>query len=469
MFYICIAFQQLFVYNLQTISQIPFYALQEQSMPYITFDTLENIFAWNEGFFSRVMSTAVMLRISERGLYSIEHAVLKNLTAAVERGSWFSQRCIPALHALCEENNTAKMQYFNQKRISVPENWQDMLMLAQQSQNQYLLLYNNSFPCAESGYKRVVSVGDSQYELSVCDLLESKLDILYNTKTMQIFWRQDNTSYLQYLLLGFIGIYLTSCIANNIVYVLQIDNISERIAKKVTEQDKLLDEQSCRSFLRHNFTEKYDEIISHLNFDNGKPSFVKLKLMRQNMILLPLLVYLTWQILIVSDFIILQSDQVASVLLLIFMWVEYAAVNLKADVYTSYNVSLICAMLFLISVRIHYTLDNPYLLVLCIIFGIRSFFKFFAYCCYEAKVHSEQNFLISCVRVVLRVYDFLVFSYLVENGISISEPDSILAEIRKSIVMFVSFILGAILFLFHLESKIEIQNIVDSKFKKSQI
>lgn len=434
-------------------------------MPYAMFDTLQNVDSWNSGFMARLLASGNLLRISERGLYYIEQQAVRNLRAAVLQRSWSSQACLPSFDALCEEQNNAKMQYFNQRKISVPENWPQTVALAAQSKNEYLLLFNDSCPCSRSGFDRFVSIGDTQYELSVCDLLDSKLDVIYDAAHMHVFWRRDQTEYLQYLLLGFVAIYLTSCIANNIVYVLQIDNIGERIAKKIAEQKKLLSRQECLEFLKANFEGKDADVMLHLNFDNnGAPSFVKLKLLRQNMILLPILLYLTWELSSNVDFLVLENDVTACVLLLVFMWVEYFAVNLKADVYMSYNVSLICSMLFLISMRIHYTLDNPYLVVLCVIFGIRSCFKFFAYCCYEHSRMRNAGFRILLIGLVLRVYDFYVFHFIVDFGITLSEPNLVAAELRKSIVYFVSFVLGAVLFLFHIKSKIEIEQIVAAKF-----
>lgn len=449
---------------------IPFYALQEQYTPFLTFDTLQNINTYDEGLFFRMIHSGSFMRFSIRGLYFAQNTTIRNLTS----DNWNSSVCLPVKNALCQDyfakNDTCQMQYFNTQKITVPEKWSEVVQLARATDNAYLSMFTNYTPCAESGQNRYISIDDTQYEFSVCDILDSSIELVYDLHSKQMYWRQDESHFIIYIVLGLIGIYLTSCIANNIVYVLQIDNKAERIATYIAKSGKQQDKDKWLRFLDTNFADDKNEVLTYLSFENNSNK-VQLnfhRLILQNAILFPILIFLSIVTVRNEQYYIVQSDQQTFHILLVFMWVEYVAVQMKPNVYCSYNISLICCMLFLTSLRIHYTFDNPYLIVLGIIFGVRSFFKFLAFYLYEqSDISSQQSLVViqTLFRTSLRMFDFFVFVHIVDNAVDLSQTNAIFAELRKAIIFAISMIFGAILFFFHLNCKNSIDSSIQPSFE----
>ena len=69
------------------------------------------------------------------------------------------------------------------------------------------------------------------------------------------------------------------------------------------------------------------------------------------------------------------------------------------------SISLLTTSLLLITVRIHYTFDNPYIAVLTTIFGMRTFYKFFVFNSHLILEH------------VLHTIDVFIFASLLGNGV----------------------------------------------------
>ena len=91
-----------------------------------------------------------------------------------DTNNWHQVDCRPSQLALCEQLDDSKMLWFPRGVVDVPDNEQSLIGFVD---NCYL---QHNLVCQSHDTGRVVRIDDTRYEVSLCDLIDSKLDILYH-------------------------------------------------------------------------------------------------------------------------------------------------------------------------------------------------------------------------------------------------------------------------------------------------
>ena len=210
-------------------------------------------------------------------------------------------------------------------------------------------------------------------QVSLCDLLDSSLDVVFDRG--RIYWRHDETTMWTYFLISIICIYLTSCVSDNIVAMV------------------------------HNAPRA------------ARTGYMQLFCVYATLALIVYLIYIQD----ISSLLLTRED---SDLKSHLFW--YAATLTLAqhtdptDDMHGNRISLLTALIALLTLRVHYSFDNPYMLVLCILFGVRSVFKFLAVTVLQTSVGAH----------ILMLADFFVFCSMLDNGLMVRSLFSLCAALR---------------------------------------
>jgi len=199
-------------------------------------------------------------------------------------------------------------------------------------------------------------------QVSLCDLLDSNLDVVFDRGS--IYWRHDETAMWTYFLISIICIYLTSCVSDNIVAMV---HNAPRAANK------------------------------------GKMQLFCVYAT------LALIVYLIYYQDISSLLLTREDSDLTTHLFAYAVALTLAQHTNPDDDMHGNRISLLTALIALLTLRVHYSFDNPYMLVLCILFGVRSVFKFLAVTVLQTSVGAHA----------LMLADFFVFCSMLDNGLMV--------------------------------------------------
>ena len=376
---------------------MPFISINDNSHPHLVFDGNENVVPWNSGELQEIGLCSQFMRITARGLhypsYSSNHRWLWEGTDKVG-SDWTVTTCTPFPGALCEEKagNGNSMLFFPSGVVDLPDDlgiWKNAIT----DQPKYVQeLLNNSATCTHSTSGREINSVDTRYELSLCDLLDNNLDIVFDARNERIMYRFDTTSTAEYIFISILGIYLVSCIAENIRTVMSSE---ERIQ---TWQQQIV---YCIMILTTFCYVAYDF------FAKNTYNFLLFEYERQ-------LYYLLFAF-VVFEFVVFAYGQLGGIRLSEMM--GYKKLQDENEETPQHKprgnaircISLLTAFLILLTARIHYSFDNPYIWLLSTIFGVRSFHKFINRLTADTEEDSPPENAEYYYKLFLHVFDASVF------------------------------------------------------------
>lgn len=340
---------------------------------------------------------STFIRITARG---VQHYTRSDFT--IEKSAWHTVSCVPTATALCAENTQSQMLYFDSGEVDVPDDW-GLLM---ETKNSFLERFPNGTSCKSTFTGRTLKIGDVRYELSLCDLLDSNIDIVLRPHENVLHWRVNSMSIPEYVGIALISVYLIASLSHNLVNILTHAAVSE-------------DERAKRRVA------------------------MKVQLTIVSIVLAYCLVYFAYSFFSCTDcagmHIITTSDQILSGHILtlsivdtIFLW-KYRHL-LKPD--HAGNISLLTSCLLLLLVRVYETTDTPYLSTLVCFFGTRSIYKILSVM-HDTSSHVER---------VTQICDAYVFSSLLGNGIWYKAHDTLSAIIMQAQILLISSLAGVFLY-----------------------
>ena len=374
---------------------MPFISINDNSHPHLVFDGNENVVPWNSGELQEIGLCSQFMRITARGLhypsYSSNHRWLWEGADTVG-SDWTVTTCTPFPGALCEEKagNGNSMLFFPSGVVDLPDDlgiWKNAIT----DQPKYVQeLLNNNATCTHSTSGREINSVDTRYELSLCDLLDNNLDIVFDARNERIMYRFDTTSTAEYIFISILGIYLVSCIAENIRTVMSSE---ERIQ---TWQQQIV---YCIMILTTFCYVAYDF------FAKNTYNFLLFEYERQ-------LYYLLFAF-VVFEFVVFAYGQLGGISLSELMGYKQLQDEETPQHKPRGNaircISLLTAFLILLTARIHYSFDNPYIWLLSTIFGVRSFHKFINRLTTDTEEDSPPENAEYYYKLFLHVFDASVF------------------------------------------------------------
>ena len=158
---------------------MPWLPLGLKSFPMLTSAVTGTPLEWNHGPMYNVLLTSSYVRISELG---IQWSVLCSLPASdAGRVGWSAALpCVPARDAFCLALASPGVPVFPTDRVEVVAGSPQPSM------------FGSNIACnAQTASRAFVLVG-AGYQVSLCDLVDSKLDFLLDIDNAQIYWRHRN-------------------------------------------------------------------------------------------------------------------------------------------------------------------------------------------------------------------------------------------------------------------------------------
>ncbi len=309
---------------------IPFTSIKQDSFPFLVLSGEYSVLPWNYGRLFLQRLSANYVRVTPRG---VQFSTMTTMNEqAVSAAVWNTHACAPTAHALCRVDRGLVL--FPDTVVDVPYDF------SQIPSNAFL----TEFPtgaCTSPSSARIVNLSDTQYEVSLCDLMDANLDVVFDTRSDMVYWRMDRTSALEYVGVSIASVYFISCISVNVV----------RLARGDTLALTAVDNSMLVGLILY--------VLVGLIWDKGG--------------LQPLItahdVGLAWMLLayVCLELVVISSPRIT------------AALHLKhTDTKIISGVSLYTTAVMLLAMRVHYTFDNPYTSVLAVMFGTRSFVKLFA-------------------------------------------------------------------------------------------
>lgn len=352
---------------------------------------------WHRGMLYSIRTASHFLRVNARGLqYSTVDRLLTPSPSA-----WNAMPCLLNVAdvnhngAFCREP-TSGMLVFPTHTVSVPDHVE---LSSTTYKNNYLQYFGSKSPCNRTHTGRSQLMSDMTYDVSLCDIFDNNLDMIFvDTPEQTLYWRMDQTSPVLLVLFGLLAIYMVSCIAQNIVASIQIKHCRVPFAQRLA-------------------------------------------------VILTLLT-LAWTFAVEGNFVfvVTASDRILFWHLILYTSVElvYQLVmdNFKDSIpNTKYSnpcmfassISLLTTSLLLITLRIHYTFDNPYIAVLTTIFGVRTFYKYFVF---ESSAPLEH---------ALHTLDVFVLASLLGNGVLRTDLEQFESVLNMIVVLFISCLVGGLL------------------------
>lgn len=365
---------------------MPFTSIQDKRMPHIVLEDQQQALAWHYGpHFSSRLATGYT-RLTKLGLLFGNMDATTRLSQRLH--AWPSEACVPCREALCEQfddHGVSNMLFFPQGVVDLPQSFERV------HRNSFTDRFPDGSSCTSARSGRVFQTDDTRYEVSLCDLIDAGVDFVYDHKGQRMYWREDTTSLSTLVFVCVLGIYIVSCIAQNIKHVL-----SNSAIEGMWTQHVLL-------------------VLT--------VAFVSVEVLFNDL-----------------DSRILTDSDVR----LFFVLYVYCVAEAVLQKYIAFEarhrsfVSPLTACLLLLAARIHYSFDTPYTVMLVVVFGVRNWYKFLATQC---EPTSRRESVLFCL-------DLGVYVSMLTLGVRHNAASQIEGAANEVVIFSLSTLLGTLLYIY---------------------
>ena len=390
------------IFSTRWMAPTPYTTIQHDGFPYLQLGMNTLPLPWSHGTQLGIMMRSRFMRLTSRGLQWNVHDELLLMTP----DQWNKVTCKAISTAMCMEDTADRTVYFSTENIQVPDDWSIFVSEA----NSFLSRFPNGTSCTSDYTARTLDILDTQYEVSLCDLLDSSLDVIYDPYEELLYWKTNHTSLVEYLLVAVTSIYVISMLSQNMVMILQRGKLPMGEQKQV--------------YMRSNWQVFVAGVIvlyvfvavlmSYAGAGNGMH-------------------------------IVTRSDTALLVHAFVFCFLDILipcmyGTRLKIDFANNISLFTICLMLLLM--RVYDTADTPYLFIFVFIFGVRSIYKLFDVIC-----DTEKQIL--CTHV-LHLVDAVMYASLLGNGVWKNSDNPGNAVITQATLIISSSFCGFFLYVYKL-------------------
>ena len=383
------------------------------------------VLPWDYGRLFGLRMGSNYIRVTARGVQFSTMAALSTMRSVENLGWTANASCVPTPNALCREGRG--LVFFPDNVVDVPYDF------SQIPSNTITDYFENGSSCLRAQSMRSISITDTQYELSLCDLMDANMDILIDCTTDTMYWRQDKTTTAEYMFISLMCVYLMSCISANVVKLSSTDGFHITWLDIVVLLANIL-------YLAVEF------VVLELRFlvSTGDVTLA-----------IVLWIYVCLETLAVLYFLVQRGDwQLAC-------WTRGAAAPVAAQrslpgrLYFMGGISVYTALLMLLTLRVHYTFDNPYLHILSVMFGSRTFLKVSGPLHLQAPDDAQSHGKSSnrVVVALLVVYDTFCFCVVLALGVGMSADHDFEAMQQQTMLVVVSMLLATAVSVHRLSQK----------------
>lgn len=192
-----------------------FWFINTNTMPHLSIMTTNSPAQWHQGVLHLLMHKSRFLRISPRGVH-----FAFNVSLLLESNShgWQSMSCRPSTDSLCVTEDN--MHWFPHGEVVIP-----LSTLYEHGTgkyvNSFLTSLTNTSLCTSHNSNRVQRLSDQTYDVSLCDLVDGNLDIVYNVHSEELFWRRETTSTLFLMYMALVCLYALGCVTYDLSQLVQ--------------------------------------------------------------------------------------------------------------------------------------------------------------------------------------------------------------------------------------------------------
>lgn len=167
---------------------MPYLSFSVQSFPWLC-DTTYNVpLKWKRGRTFKILLTTPYVRINNLGIQWC--TMCKDLHLDT---NWKSFSCIPDINSMCTSTEENITLFPNNRVAEVPisETWP----------------LHFSKLCDTQTANRKIALENNHYDVSLCDLIDRKLDFVWDVHNTHVYWKQNNTPMWWNLLITLSNLY----------------------------------------------------------------------------------------------------------------------------------------------------------------------------------------------------------------------------------------------------------------------
>lgn len=194
-----------------------FVSISDKAYPFITDVDSGLPLAWSYGSYAQLTRSSVALRVNERGVNFIHSGKIRDVLSSSQ---WDVYDCYDSTTSLCVLKDGSRVFPFDKVWIASNRSAID-------SEIKSVALKG----CQTTrNANRMINDRLQLYDISLCDVVDSRLDVLYLNMQNKLLMRRNNTYLWIYVLVSIVSVYLVSNIAQNVSLILPGHN-----AKKIDE------------------------------------------------------------------------------------------------------------------------------------------------------------------------------------------------------------------------------------------
>jgi len=188
-----------------------FVSISDKSYPFINEVSSGLTLAWSYGNYAQLTRSSVALRVNERGVNFIH---VGNIRDVMGSKHWDVHDCYDSTTSLCALKDGSRVFPFD--RVNIAAN---RLLVSPEMSDIALEGCQHT-----RSSKRRISDQIYTYDISLCDVVDSRLDVLYLNMDNKVLFRRNTTSIWIYVLVSIVSVYLVSHIAQNVSTLLNHDS-----------------------------------------------------------------------------------------------------------------------------------------------------------------------------------------------------------------------------------------------------
>ena len=442
--------------------EMPYMSIRDDSHPFLVFVNNAYPFSWNTGFMYSILLESSFIRINSRGIQYSQTPLV-----ALDEDKWKKAACAPTEDALCAfVKDSTKMLLFPTTNVDIPDKFGDL----NPSTHYFLKDFSGTdySPCTYKNSNRDIKVGDNRYEVSLCDVLDANLDFVLDLETDTVYWRQDKTPTLLYIIYSILAIYLISLMTNNIINILTkykhdkvtnqspdaqensrtgLDASNKTLIKSIKDNSYVIFLLSTLLFLgimAVNESHKSKTLVTQQDRDTVMILFVYVSV--QFLYHYYLYFFRMCQVHIASKNETNEEDYEETRKLIpktnsTLTDIQYDQTS-RDERDTSF--SLLVAFILLLIMLVYKTFDTPYLTLMTTLFLMRSWLKLFLF---RHETQSQKEllkmaplFLSTCLDFVVAIHLLLLVESSVKFGSSLSS--AMYSNLHLFVIILTSFIVA---------------------------
>jgi len=369
---------------------MPTLALSRRSFPVLLRAGGHAPLHWNHGELYNALLSSSMMRIGERGLAWCQTCELPH-DWLLELSGREHVACNTTRDALCTAHDTqhnVTMRLFASTHVTIPMDLSTLEPTGTHAAFDKLwgVLAEG---CTRDGAGRQLVAGVRNYDVTLCDLIHNKLDFVFYPQQNSFTWRRRNEPVFDSLLWT---------VLVSVTVIILFSRVCTNLTEIVRDHERVFSWPVT-------IVAGSSTVLSYFAMQHNDFST------EERVLSLVLHVYV-W----VCIFLLLMHKCVRNgphdSLNCIFLLLMHKCV--RNGPHDSLNTTgALIAVLLLLTAHLQNTYETPFLSILVIIFGARSFLKFLNF----ALVHTQQKFLFVCYKLVILLCDTFVFLAVLELAV----------------------------------------------------